>query len=88
MGQEEVKRIVEHFREFICDISDEEVEDVLKICRRKLAIIGKEESYLKLLFPDELKNYIFRRAVNATTVLRQLKKEESVCARCAEIVRV
>lgn len=77
MCREEIAEIVTEFRESICEISDEEVEDVLRMCKRKMEITGKEESYLKLLLPDELKNHVIRRAVNATTILRWM--EELVC---------
>ena len=43
MSREEIAEIVADFRESTCEISDEEVEDVLKLCRRKMEITGKEE---------------------------------------------
>lgn len=76
MSPEEITEFVDVFRKTICDISEEEVEDVLKLCRRKMAITGKKEDYLKLLLPDELKNHVLRRTTNATTMLRKLEKEE------------
>lgn len=86
MSREEIAEIVADFRESTCEISDEEVEDVLKLCRRKMEITGKEDSYLKLLLPDELRNHIFRRAINATTMLRQMEKEGIVCVQCAGVI--
>lgn len=83
MSQEEIAEIVDSFRNEVCDISDEEVEEVLALCRRKIRITGQKENYMKLLLPDELKNYIFRRAVNATTALRRMEKEGVICVQCA-----
>lgn len=81
MEQEEVDRIVQEFREMVCDISDEEVNGVINLCKRKIALTGQKDDYMKLLLPDELKNYLFRRVVNATTILRQMKKEDTMCAK-------
>lgn len=80
MSREEIGSIVSDFRKNVCDISDEEAQDVVNICIRKIEITGQPEEYMKLLLPDELKNYVFRRAVNATTLLRQMEKRCSECA--------
>ena len=72
--------IISEFRENVCDISDEEAEKVVDLCIRKIKLTGQPEEYLELLLPDELKNYVFRRAVNATTLLRQMEKR---CRECA-----
>lgn len=82
MDQEEVDRIVQEFRETVCDISDEEADGVINLCKRKIALTGQKDDYMKLLLPDELKNYLFRRAVNATTILRQMEKEGIICVQC------
>lgn len=86
MSREEIAEVVNSFRNEVCDISDEEVEEVLRLCRRKIEITGQKESYMKLLLPDELRNYIFRRAVNATTMLRQMEKEGLICVQCAGVI--
>lgn len=41
-----------------------------------------EEEYLPLLFKDEVKNYLFRCSVNATTFLRRLEAE-GICVQNA-----
>lgn len=85
MSREKIAEIVADFREKHCEISDEEVADVLRLCKRKIEITGKDEGYLELLFPDELRNHIFRRAINATTILRQMEKEGMICVQCAGV---
>lgn len=80
MSREEIGNIVSDFRKNVCDISDEEAQEVVNICIRKIEITGQPEEYMKLLLPDELKNYVFRRAVNAMTLLRQMEKRCSECA--------
>lgn len=75
MSRKEIEKIVDEFRSEICEISDEEVEEVIRLCERKIEITRQAEDYIKLLMLDELRNYIFRRAVNATTELRQIGKE-------------
>ena len=82
MRQEETDSIVQEFRETVCDISDDEAGEVIDLCKRKIALTGKTDDYMKLLLPDELKNYVFRRAVYATTILRQMEKEGMICVQC------
>nr|UVY19304.1 MAG: hypothetical protein [Bacteriophage sp.] len=71
---EELKEIVEGYRTEGIHISDEEVNEILWLCNRKMEIskIEDREEYLPLLFKDEVKNYLFRRGVNAVTLLRSL----------------
>lgn len=81
MSSEEIESLVAEFRKATgSDISDIEVMVVMNLCIRKIELTGQTEDYLKLLLPDELKNYVFRRAVNAKTMLRPMKKEEMECA--------
>lgn len=82
MSQKEIEEIVADFRTTTCDISNDEVAEVLKLCYRKMEISGKAEDYLRLLLPDELKNHCFRRAVNATSLLMLLERECDGCAVC------
>lgn len=82
MSQKEIDRIVAEFREMVCDINDEEVAAVVNLCMRKIKLTGQPVAYMELLLPDELKNYVFRRAVNATTILRQIEKRCAECAVC------
>ena len=44
--------------------------------------IENREEYLPLLFKDEVKNYLFRCSVNATTFLRRLEAE-GICVQNA-----
>lgn len=64
-----VAEIVDEYREKEIHISDEEAEQILWLCNRKMDIckIENREEYLPLLFKDEVKNYLFRCSVNATT---------------------
>ena len=64
-------------------LSDEEVADVLRLCRRKIEITGQPEDYMKLLLPDELKNHCFRKAVNVVSLSGMIRKECGECAVCA-----
>ena len=83
MNPKEIENIVEDFRKTVCsNISDAEVESVLNLCVRKIELTGQNKDYMSLLLPDELKNYVIRRAITATTLLRQLRKEDSECAVC------
>lgn len=82
MNKAETESIVADFRKNVCDISDEEVEMVMDLCSRKIKLTGKNEDYLVYLLPDELKNHVFRNAVNATTILRQIRKRCAECAVC------
>ena len=70
------------FRGSTCDVSDEEVADVLRLCRRKIEITGQPEDYMKLLLPDELKNYCFRMVINIVSFARTAEKECRECAVC------
>nr|DAS41894.1 MAG TPA: hypothetical protein [Caudoviricetes sp.] len=60
-------------------ITDEEAEEVYMYCLRKMEVAEVEvpEEYINLLYPDELKNYILRRGINACTILRQM--EDAIC---------
>ena len=55
---EELQKIVDEYREKEIHISDEEAEQILWLCNRKMDIckIGNREEYLPLLFKDEVKN--------------------------------
>lgn len=84
---EEIQSIITEWRNKDVPISDEEAEYILRYCNRKMEVckIENREEYLPLLYVDEVKNYLFRRTVNATTILRKLEKElkeEGKCAVC------
>ncbi len=61
-------------------ITDTEAEEVYQYCFRKMEVAKVEnpEQYIKVLYPDELKHYIVRHGINATTILRKI--EEGICA--------
>lgn len=75
----ELWEIVEEHRAKGILIEGEEVERVCGLCRRKMEICHVEDrkKYFPLLFRDELKNYLFRRAVNAAMIMAN-KKEAAV----------
>jgi len=60
-------------------ITDEEAEEVYIYCLRKMEVAKVEvpEEYINLLYPDELKHYILRHWVNASTILRKI--EDAIC---------
>lgn len=74
---QELKEIVEGYRDKGVLLTDEEAEDVHKFCIRKMEVAGiqNKEEYLPLLFADEIRNHLFRMSVNATTMLRMMGKE-------------
>lgn len=80
-----MQKIVDEYREKEIHISDEEAEQILWLCNRKMEIskIEDREEYLPLLFKDEVKNYLFRRGVNAVTLLRSLEAK-GICVQYAE----
>lgn len=84
---EELQGIIAEWRSKDVPISDEEAENILWHCKRKMDVCktGNREEYLPLLYADEVRNYLFWRAVNAITMLRKLEKElkeEGKCAVC------
>lgn len=84
---EELQGIIEGWRSKGVSIPDEEAEYILRYCNRKMDVckIENRQEYLPLLYADEVKNHLFRRSVNATTMLRMLGeelKEEGKCAVC------
>lgn len=74
----DLKEIVEGYRKDGLPLSDEEAEDIEKFCYRKMEVakVKNPDEYIFLLFPDELKRFLFRRWVNAKTELMMIKKEE------------
>lgn len=69
--------IVGEYREKGVPITNEEAEEVCEFCCRKMEVgkVENREEYLPLLFADEIRNYLFRMAVNATTALRMMGEE-------------
>ncbi len=85
---EELQGIITEWRNKGASISDEEAEYILWYCNRKMDVckIQNRKEYLPLLYADEVKNYLFRRAVNATTMIRKLEKELKEEGKCAAYV--
>ncbi len=69
--------ILKKFRNKGFNIQDEEAIAIEKYCYRKMEVakIEDQESYLPLLFEDEVENYLFRQAINATTMIRKVLEE-------------
>lgn len=69
----ELLEVVNWYRSNGITITDEEAEKVYDLCLRKIEInrIKDKEKYMSVLFRSEIKNYLFRRAVNASTILRK-----------------
>lgn len=80
---EELRDVVREWQSKGASIADEEVEYLLCYCKRKMEVckIANQEEYLPLLFADEVKNFLLRNSINATTMLRKLEEEE-LCAVC------
>ncbi len=84
MDQTEIDDIVSDWVKKGVHISQETIDYVLWYCERKMDVnkIENREEYLPLLFKDELKNYLFRQYVNATTMLRAMERECAECVAC------
>lgn len=74
--RKELQEIVEEFRAADLHSSDEEAEEIENYCWRKMEVakVENQEEYLPLLFRDEVKNYFFRMAVNAKSMLMMMEK--------------
>lgn len=72
-----MKQDVEALRKQNVNITDNEVSWVVELCKRKMEVakVQNPEEYLPILFADEIKNYVFRRAINAITTLRMMGEE-------------
>lgn len=83
MDQTKIDEIVSEWVRAGIHISQETVDYLLWYCNRKMDVakIENREEYLSLLFEDELKNYLFRQCINATTILRMMGGCEE-CASC------
>lgn len=69
---EQLQEIVDRYRKEDINITDEEVDFVFWLCRRKMKFgkIEKPKEYLQLLYVDEIKNMLFRQVINTTTFLK------------------
>lgn len=70
-------KFVEEWRAKGADISDNEADDIYRYCIRKMEVakVKNPDEYIDLLYPDEVRNYLLKLSINATTMLRQLRKE-------------
>ena len=73
---EEIKRAISAAEKHIgFNVPDFELHNIMAYCKRKLAYIRKDESYLPLLLETEIVDYYARMAIN----LRG-------CEKCAQFV--
>lgn len=74
---ERLWKFVKKWRDQGVDISDKEADSIYRYCLRKMEVakVKNPDEYIDLLYPDEIKDYLFRLSVNATTLLRQWEKE-------------
>ena len=64
--REDLWAYVTAWREKGIDVSTEEADEIYRICQRKMDIAGIKDpdEYVKILFPDELRWHLARRAIN------------------------
>lgn len=77
--KEVVDQTVKEFRAGGFDISDEEVRQAEQHCLRKIKVTGKGEGYFEMLFPDVLREYLFRKTLNAISLLSMMEVEDVQC---------
>lgn len=77
--REIVDQTVRELRNDGFDISDEEVRQAELHCRRKIKVAGEDEGYFTILFPDVLREYLFRRTLNAISLLSMMEVEDVQC---------
>ena len=76
---EELYKHVDKLRGQGIHITDEEAKEVYMYCLRKMEVANVEqpEQYIELLYPDELRHYIIRHGINASTILRRM--DNAIC---------
>lgn len=57
-------------------LTNQEFQNVIKLCNRKIKMNRLGADYMELLLPDEIKHYAFRREVNKTTFMLFRETEE------------
>lgn len=77
--KEVVDQTVKELRAGGFDISDEEVRQAEQHCLRKIKVVGKGEGYFEMLFPDVLREYLFRKTLNAISLLSMMEVEDVQC---------
>lgn len=72
-----LQKFVSEWRDKGIDVTDKVADDVYRHCLRKMEVakIENQDEYIFLLFPDELKNYLFGSWVNTETTLTEIRKE-------------
>lgn len=70
---------VDNLREQGIYITDEEAREVYMYCLRKMEVANVEQpdKYIELLYLDELRHYIIRHGINASTILRRM--DNAIC---------
>lgn len=76
-----IDEIVKSFEIDGCKVNPYVVQKVLEVCYRKMDISGiqDKESYLPLLFKDELRNWHYRSYINAQLILMQIQRGGESC---------
>ena len=76
---EELYKHVDKLRGQGIHITDEGAKEVYMYCLRKMEVANVEmpEQYIELLYPDELRHYIIRHGINASTILRRM--DDAIC---------
>lgn len=72
--------LVDEYRNRNVIITNETADEIYRYCNRKMEIakIKNPAEYINVLYPNELKDYLTRRAVNAKTILGSVEKEEII----------
>lgn len=86
MEDEQVKQIVESFKQNVYPIDDDGVAEVLELCRRKMELSKKPDCYLYFLLPDELRKYCVRLVINFYGMKGKTVKE--IIKQCGEMLTV
>ena len=76
---EELYKHVDKLRGQGIYITDEEAREVYMYCLRKMEVANVEQpdKYIELLYPYELRHYIIRHGINASTILRRM--DDAIC---------
>ena len=76
---EELYKHVDKLRGQGIYITDEEAREVYMYCLRKMEVANVEQpdNHIELLYPDELRHYIIRHGINASTILRRM--DDAIC---------
>ena len=78
---EKLWETIKEWRDKGVAISDEAAKMIYALCQRKMEVAKVEDpdNYIFLLYPDEVKNFLFREVVNARTFLMMMEKEGLDC---------